>query len=334
MVQSLRISLRILFTGASFTRPFDPQSIGGLSKAARLSGHELCRDINDMPDLLVCLDYHPRFNQELRRARALGVPRLLIKQEPPAIIPQHRHANPRNYFDGVITRGSSGQSPAFNCSLSWDVRYVDEPKRTDRVVAISADKWSFVPSELYSLRLRTYSEDSRIDVYGRDWGRPLTERIIGLCKAFYVAVSSFTIPKLSNLAFAFRTPINSLGPVDEKARLLSGYKVSLVIENDMSSMSEKLVDSILAGTIPVYVGPQAGLFGIPKDLVIQCSAEVPAIRQALTLALTWDSKEYRRRAELWAENEGSKLNWKPEEVDARLVSYIIKWHTRHIARSD
>jgi hypothetical protein len=325
--------LRILFTGASFTRSLNPLSIGGLSKAARLMEHELCQDIDDAPDLLVCLDYHPRFNRQIRRAKNLGVPRVLIKQEPAAIIPQHKHENPGNNFDKVFTRGSSRESTIFNCLISWDDRFLNEPERLEKVVAISADKWSFVPSELYSLRLHAYSKDPRIDVYGHRWNQGPIERLIGLGKALYVTLISGTLPKLSNLIFAFRKPLSYLGPTGDKSLTLSRYKVSLVIENDLSSMSEKLVDTILAGTIPVYVGPEAGHFGIPTNLVIQSSPEISAIRKSMTVALAWDSEQYRLRASSWAESVVSKSNWNPGEVDARLLRHIVEWHKIHVAQS-
>ena len=325
--------MRILFTGASFTKSLDPLSIGGLGKAARFMEHELCQDIDDAPDLLVCLDYHPRFNGELRRAKKLGVPRVLIKQEPPAIIPQHKHENPGNIFDKVFTRGSSRESTIFNCLISWDDRFINEHERLEKVVAISADKWSFVPSELYSLRLYAYSKDPRIDVYGHRWNQGLGERLIGLGKALYVTITSGTLPKLSNLIFAFRRPLTYLGPTGDKALTLSRYKVSLVIENDLCSMSEKLVDAILAGTIPVYVGPEAGQFGIPANLVIQSSPEISAIRNAISLALAWNSEEHRVRASLWAKDAVSRSNWNPGEVEARLLRHIVEWHKVHVAQN-
>jgi hypothetical protein len=325
--------LRILFTGASFPRSLDPLSIGGLSKAARLMNYELCHEIDDTPDVLICLDYLPRFNRELRRARKLGVPRVLIKQEPAAIIPQHRLENPGNIFDKVFTKGSSRESTIFNCLITWDQRFINESERLEKVVAISADKWSFVPSELYSLRLQAYSKDPRIDVYGHRWNQGLRHRLIGLGKALYVTITSGTLPKLSNLRFAFRKPINFLGATGDKALTLSRYKVSLVIENDLSSMSEKLVDTILAGTIPVYVGPEAVHFGLPANLVIQSSPEISAIGNAITTALAWDSEEYRHRASLWAESLVSKSNWNPGEVDARLIRHIVGWHKIHMAEN-
>jgi hypothetical protein len=329
---NLRRNLKILFTGASFTRSPDAFSIGGLSKAAALMEHDLCQDINYAPDLLICLDYHPRFNRELKEARRFGIPTVLIKQEPSAIIPQHKHDNPGKLFDKVITKGSSKEGTIFNCLLSWDERFISNPERLERVVAISADKWSFVPSELYSLRVHAYSQDPRVDVYGHGWNQGFSDKLIGLGKALYVALTSATRPKLSNLVFAFRKPINYLGITGDKSLTLSRYKVSLVIENDLSSMSEKLVDTILAGTIPVYVGPEARHFGIPANLVIQCSPDTSAIRKAITQALAWDGEDYRLRASLWAESLVSKSNWNPEDVDARLLQHIVEWHKIHLGQ--
>ena len=75
---------------------------------------------------------------------------------------------------------------------------------------------------------------------------------------------------------------NYLGKVEDKIATLSGYKYSLVVENSNEYLSEKLVDVLLAGTFPLYVGPDLESFGLPSDVAITAKPTVEAISMAIT----------------------------------------------------
>jgi hypothetical protein len=45
------------------------------------------------------------------------------------------------------------------------------------------------------------------------------------------------------------------GWVEDKFEVLSQFKLSLVIENEADWVTEKVFDSIVAGAVPIYVGP-------------------------------------------------------------------------------
>jgi hypothetical protein len=125
------------------------------------------------------------------------------------------------------------------------------------------------------------------------------------------------------LAFAFLKPLNFKGIARNKLEVLSAYHASLVIENDESSMSEKLIDCILAGTIPIYVGPPVLAFNIPEDLVIHSKSDTSSIERAMDEALRWDSKDYRSRAWDWASQNITRSTWDSEEVGIRLLAHVI-----------
>jgi len=46
-----------------------------------------------------------------------------------------------------------------------------------------------------------------------------------------------------------------VGWVEDKFSILSQFELSLVIENEADWVTEKIFDSIYAGTVPIYVGP-------------------------------------------------------------------------------
>lgn len=315
--------MKILFTGLNpGLRAGSPEHTG-FSKAAISLGHMVCSELAEKPDLIICVDYHSRFGWLVRRARKLRIPLALIKQEPPAVVPEHRKGNPLSLFDLVVTRGSSSNVPIFNIGTGWNLHSHEDTPRLKRVIAITADKWSFVASELYSLRRELYSRDSRIDLFGHGWGEPDWKRLIRLAKELLIVLRAGLVPKLSNITLAFKKPLNYLGSIDQKSHALAKYAVSLVIENDASSMSEKIIDCILAGAIPVYVGPDATSFNIPRDLYVQSEGNRESIMKAIDFALSLNSEDYRNRALAWASLQGSKQLWSSDVVCTTILQHVV-----------
>lgn len=296
----------------------------GLAAIAESLGYSVCTSLEEGPDLLVCVDFKQRFRRVVRKGRKLGLPTFLVKHEPPSIVPEHRKENPGKLFDVVLTRGVSHNTPIINIGVAWDTRFTMNSARGERVVAIAADKWSFYPDELYSLRRQAYSSDSRIDLFGYGWGESNLRRILRLIKEIVIVIRSGIVPKLRNIAVAFNSPINYRGPIEDKHALLSSYKVALVIENDASAMSEKIVDCILAGTIPVYVGPPVSQFGIPDHLAVQSGHQLESIVESIDYALDLDSLDFQRKALEWACLDHSKSNWDSQAIGERLIRDLVK----------
>jgi len=140
------------------------------------------------------------------------------------------------------------------------------------------------------------------------------------------------MPTLANLPFAFDEPFSFKGIAGNKLEVLSSYHASLVIENDSSSLSEKLVDCILAGTIPVYVGSPTSPFGFPESLIIRSEADIESLTRAPDLALEIDSQESRSRAWSWASQASSRENWSDEYVGTLLLPHIVSQITNNSTR--
>lgn len=323
------MSIKILFTGVNSGVAKISKFDKGLAGIARRQGYEVCQNIADSPDLLICIDYDPRYKKLLREAGDSGVPLVLVKQEPPVVIPSHRWANPSGLFDFVITRAKAEHTPIFPAHQHWDTGYLTRDVRLSKIVAISADKWSSVPGELYSLRRRVYSRDARLDVFGHGWTDTKWKRLQRVVKELLIPLKHGVMPTLANLPFAFDEPLSFKGIAGNKLEVLSSYHASLVIENDSSSLSEKLVDCILAGTIPVYVGPPTSPFGIPESLIIRSEADIESLTRALDLALETDSQEFRSRAWSWASQANSRENWSGESVGTSLLSHIVSQITNN-----
>jgi hypothetical protein len=87
-------------------------------------------------------------------------------------------------------------------------------------------------------------------------------------------------------------------------------------------MSEKLVDAILAGCIPVYVGADPQKFGIPSDLYIKSPADARSVGQAVDLALELPHDEYLQKVKSWIELPETRKTWEAVEVFDRILRHI------------
>lgn len=322
MAQNHSRLVRLFFTGANANG--SPESLkikSPLVRAAIELGYGIVEDPR-VADVVVCVDFHTGFKGILTQARRRGAYLVLIKQEPPIVYPHHNSPNPLGLFDLVITRGVVENSRVFNTYQVWEESFLNSQERMSRVVAISANKWSADSRELYSLRRGAYSSDARIDVYGSNWERGQLWTLGLIAKESLIQIRAKRIPNLGSARTLFKPPINTKGISKSKVVTLSSYKASLVVENYAGYMSEKLVDSILAGAIPIYVGPDPRLYGIPASLFVRSEPNVTAIKSAISEALDWDHSRFLQAAVEWAREPGVRETWVEGAVDIQLLEYI------------
>jgi len=185
----------------------------------------------------------------------------------------------------------------------WPQTIAPGPKREPHyqfdATMINAEKRSAVEGSLYGLRravIREMDEHGmNLAVYGPGWGSPPSARLRQGAKATAKAVAAGLPPQLGEaISGLVIRPRNWQGRVREKAVAFSTAPASIIIENSADYVSEKLVDAISAGVVPVYVGPPLDLFDLPRDLVIECSADPREICSAIA------SHDASRRSEVAA----------------------------------
>ena len=154
--------------------------------------------------------------------------------------------------------------------------------RKSSVVMIAADRYSSVKGELYTLRRSLAHTDSfNIDVFGRNWNQALLKKRISyiksLVKQLIAGNLSLAVPKMMSKSIEKK---RFLGYTQNKFETYAQYKYALVIENSADYFSEKLIDAIIGGTIPIYVGAKLSDFGIPEDVAFQAEASTASIEEA------------------------------------------------------
>lgn len=150
---------------------------------------------------------------------------------------------------------------------------------------IIGDKRSAMAGSLYGLRRQVITDFSRarqpLAVFGPGWDSPMNSRAIAGGKACAKAVTAGSLPRFGEALGGLREqPEHWLGRVDDKNTAFAVAPLSIVIENSADYISEKLVDAIRGGVVPLYVGPPLEQFGFPADIAVSCPPDAAAILDA------------------------------------------------------
>jgi hypothetical protein len=173
---------------------------------------------------------------------------------------------------------------------------------------VFSNKVSMSKGELYSLRRQVAKVATKVHVFGAGWQDPLGSRIIKVFKELIVA-SLNPVTIRNGARYLSVIPKHYFGTVDNKIATTSEYKVSIVIENSVESVTEKVFDAWVAGCIPVYVGPNLSDFGFPASLFIQAEPEINSVLQSLEEALVMDHELFLRQLKDWFEQSETARFW-------------------------
>jgi len=315
--------VKILFTGQNAGQGLKDSDSTSLLSVSRSLGHQLCENLDDGPDVLICVDWSRPARALVKAANRFGVTTVLIIFEPSVVTPAHINSKVRSLFSGVIEVGRPGLKRVFKWPQTWDTSFFDREERSDRAVAISANKYSFLKGELYSLRAKCYAEIPKVDLYGPDWETPIIRVWQKVLKELQIAVWAAPGRVVFHcLKTLFSPPLEYRGVVPNKLEALSKYRTSLVIENSCEYMSEKLLDCLLAGTLPVYVGPEVEDFGIPGDLVIRCPADSVSVANALDRVDEESYALWKKSARNWILDDDVKSLWDSNAAIEKILEEV------------
>jgi len=124
------------------------------------------------------------------------------------------------------------------------------------LVAVSMNRWSYMPQSTYAVRRRAYRYFERafpaqFDLFGIGWNAPR------ICYEKWFGHPSFS---------SWRGPIDNTW--DAKVRQIAAYKFALCFENNAFQpgyVSEKITDCFCARCVPVYYGCKEVKDLIPHD---------------------------------------------------------------------
>ena len=290
----------------------------------------LALSVDSITEKLVCIDYASTVAKEIRRLSMNPENCTLIQMEPSVVLPANYAIHRQRQFGKVVAVGGlrSNHSNSVHWPLLWpstsELQKLHGTERVERVVVINGNKMSFVKGELYSLRRKAIKNLKTLDLYGTQWDSKFVSRLIIALKSFAQAVLSLKLPRASGLNLWFQDYPKSKGQVDDKLQTMAHYKYALVIENSVEYMSEKLMEALFAGCIPIYVGPDPEEYGIPKELVIRAKPSLRSIREALLQAEVWNMNTFHAKLGEFLSSIEVRDLWDHTRVYERLLEKIQK----------
>ena len=280
------------------------------------------------PGVYVFLDFDNDPSEKLPK-NDVRAPAVLVRQEPSVVRPQNYRADYLKHMSLVIDVGRSpfASKSRINWPQRWTLEHLESPnvsssERIDRFAIINANKMSFVKGELYSLRRITAQKSSDIDVWGFDWDMRWFRRATKAFEELLIPLKHGFGIKPTAIKGWFKAPLSFMGTSKDKLSTLASYKYALVIENSIEYMSEKLFDSLFAGTLPIYVGPNPVDFGIPQFVAIHSKPDIDSIMKAIEQARTIDLESWRSSVQSWLKSEGVEQAWSGPFVTQQIIDRI------------
>ena len=281
----------------------------------------------DSAEYFVCVDHSP---SDLLSARRVGITRersVLIRNEPTVVSPENRDSVVQKEYSLIIDVGRP--SSVSKNTMPWPQQWpsvaskrVDASQRKNRVVLINANKISFLPGELYSLRRASLMKFDSIDLFGQGWNMSFGEKLKHYVSNLWIALKSGQLPRFSGGRYFFRNYDNWKGAPADKREIATSYKFALVIENSAEFITEKLFDALFSGCIPVYVGPKLGEFEIPNSLYVQAEGNIDSIELAIESAKQIDYIKWGVIKDEWLSTINVKDTWSADSVNKRIASEI------------
>jgi len=289
-----------------------------------LASYLISRGLNvveapESADIYLAIDHTKTDRRLLEERRKLEKFSVLFRSEPKCVLPEAYKDETEALYDAVV---SFGKPAGVARSSHWPQYWLKEellPRsdehRSERPVMINANKLNLSKSELYTLRRKCVVEIGSVDLFGESWNSNLISRL----KTLLIEILKDPIRHLAAMRihsrYWFKKWPVTIAP-NNKQEILRGYKRTLVIENDCTYMSEKLFDALIAGCIPIYVGPSVADYGIPENLVIEVEPTVMGVASGVEASKRIDFAAFQERLHAWLSLEATE--------QSHLGSYVME----------
>ena len=162
-----------------------------------------------------------------------------------------------------------------------------------------------------------------LEVYGPLWNGQIFSKIRHRIATAVFTIKSRKIPNpvqlYGNLFGSYKT---AKGEIPDKHSLLRDSKFSIVIENSSTTMSEKLIDSVLSGSVPIYLGPELKSLGLPPKLAIPFNGQVESLLEILNNTPPEEIAEVLLQGSTFIESENFLNNWTEKGVYTQIANSI------------
>jgi hypothetical protein len=270
-----------------------------------------CRlvDVSTAGGYLIAFDHSGKAYRKFLRRGGSTENSVLVRLEPKVVYPSQYLSRTESKYGLIISPGTLPQS--IQNRFMWPYYYNMNPltpdvkisdlreiirnaqevgiyslanwkQRTIRLSLIASNKVSPLSDNNYRIRRRfaQHLSPDLLHTYGNLWHSSLKSRIVHRLQVAWFSLKCGVWPNprelYGNLFYNYPT---AHGSIADKHLVIQDSKFSLVLENDNGYMSEKLIDALIGGSIPLYFGPNPEQFGIPSGLVMHIDESLDRISE-------------------------------------------------------
>lgn len=321
-MNEIRLNRKILFLGALAHARVDREDPRTLSELITPSGDQQVHSFSEA-DLVIFCDYLSADFQRLKSSNFPLTKRVLVRVEPRPVLPQNYNKQFLASFNYILDIGRT--QTEFTSNFPWPQKWRIHTTRLDRkekIAIVAGNKVSLIPGELYSLRREIVHSIQNIDLFGTKWNISYYRKARILISEFHKVLNAQERISTGALKYWFRKPRNWKGEIEDKHQELSKYRYSIVIENSLEFLTEKLFDALFSGCIPIYVGPKVTSFDIPEDLLVQTSPSIESINAAIRTAKEMDYIEWSKKVQNWLSSQKTIEKWEMDNVYKQISKAI------------
>ncbi len=165
-------------------------------------------------------------------------------------------------------------------------------------------------------------------IYGELWNANFKAKLKHRAEVVFHGIQNGTIPNFRSIYGSFfRNYPSFVGPVADKHEVVKRSKFSLVIENSNQYVSEKVIDAMINGSIPVYFGPNLEEFGFPGGEITISNLSSPAeIMHIIRRLSNEDIQQYLHSIKKFLKSKSFIDNHIDEVVYRKIVFRIFEFY--------
>lgn len=312
------------------------------------TGFHISRRI-DLADLVFVLNLPRRYSRAEQAIRCSTGKKILLRFEPKVVNPLLYMARTEHMYDIVLNIGGKNHLGCEPSPLKWpyfphpnpakpnlDDVYMpriirkrstyDLESKNHPISMIVSNKVSWSTPSNYGLRRRLVLQKEQPDlhVFGMYWNDSRLQRLRRNLRIYLFLFSQGFLPTplrlFENLGF---DQIENISAVVDKFKVITQSEYHLAIENSSTYVSEKLIDAMVGGAIPIYYGPELSDYGIPTSCYLKFPNDPKDQLLFLQNLHTINKHSVYEGIREFLESPNGLQTWTPESVAKSIISRCV-----------
>jgi hypothetical protein len=305
-------------------------------------------------DVLICINHDPIAYKTFCDVGGSPENAFLVRLEPMAVFPVQYKMEIEALYAKVFTPGSlkqEGGNP-----LRWPYYYNQNPLKPEKhspnlesllikasktgtfefnnwkhrpitISLIASNKVSPISRNNYKIRRRLAScmSAETLQIYGNLWDSKLLPKLTHRASVTFSALKSgIGLNILEIYGDLHKNFPGYLGQIIDKHEIIQKSKFSLVIENDDDYVSEKIIDALVGGSIPIYIGGDVKRIGIPPELIQSNLREKKEILHFIETFTDEEAIQKLRANQEWLLSKFFLNSWEGDKVFKEIADMVVK----------